>query len=88
MLLVVEQHFRKLNAPHLLAEVYAGIEYKDGACVVPNNTREQLRLTLVYTLLDKTCLRVGAAAGRPGWRRPADILILPRSCIVIILELA
>lgn len=42
MLLVVEQHFRKLNAPHLLAEVYAGIEYKDGACVVPNNSREQL----------------------------------------------
>lgn len=31
MLLVVQQNFRKLNAPHLLAEVYAGIEYHDGA---------------------------------------------------------
>lgn len=30
MLLVVQQNFRKLNAPHLLAEVYAGIEYHDG----------------------------------------------------------
>ena len=41
MLLVVEQHFRKLNAPHLLAEVYAGIEYKDGARAV-KAAREQL----------------------------------------------
>lgn len=30
LLLVVEQHFRKLNAPDLCAEVYAGIEYRDG----------------------------------------------------------
>lgn len=30
MLLVVEEHFRKLNAPHLLADVYAGVEYHDG----------------------------------------------------------
>jgi len=29
-LLVVEQHFRKLNAPHLLNEVYTGTEYTDG----------------------------------------------------------
>jgi putative transposase len=31
MLLVVQQNFRKLNAPHLLAEVHAGTEYHDGA---------------------------------------------------------
>lgn len=30
MLLLVEQHFRKLNAPHLLQDVYAGTKYKDG----------------------------------------------------------
>lgn len=41
MLLVVEQHFRKLNAPHLLAEVYAGIEYKDGIRAA-RKSREQL----------------------------------------------
>lgn len=29
-LLVVEQHFRKLNAPHLLSAIYTGIEYRDG----------------------------------------------------------
>lgn len=34
MLLVVEQNFRKLNAPHLLTEIYAGIEYSDGIRVV------------------------------------------------------
>jgi putative transposase len=32
-LLVVEQHFRKLNAPHLLSTVYNGTEYKDGLLV-------------------------------------------------------
>lgn len=41
MLLVVERHFRKLNAPHLLADVYAGIEYRDGLRVVAN-AREPL----------------------------------------------
>lgn len=51
MLLVVEQHFRELNAPHLLAEAYAETQYKDGARVVRDNTR---CLTLVYTLPDKT----------------------------------
>jgi transposase-like protein len=30
MLLVVQQNFRKLNAPHLLAEIYVGVEYHDG----------------------------------------------------------
>jgi transposase-like protein len=30
VLLVVEQHFRKLNAPHRCAEVYAGVAYQDG----------------------------------------------------------
>jgi hypothetical protein len=34
LLLVVEQHFRKLNAPHLAAEVYAGVAYQDGRRVV------------------------------------------------------
>jgi len=34
LLLVVEQHFRKLNAPHLCAEVFAGIQYEDGARIV------------------------------------------------------
>lgn len=34
LLLVVEQHFRKLNAPHLCAEVFAGIAYQDGERVV------------------------------------------------------
>ena len=34
MLLVVQPNFRKLNAPHLLAEVYAGIEYHNGIRVV------------------------------------------------------
>jgi len=34
VLLVIEQHFRKLNAPHLCAEVYAGVVYRDGARVV------------------------------------------------------
>lgn len=42
MLLVVEQHFRKLNAPHLLADVYAGIQCRDGARVVFEDTREKL----------------------------------------------
>ncbi len=41
MLLVVEQRFRKLNAPHLLADIYAGIEYKDGTRAV-TKTREQI----------------------------------------------
>jgi putative transposase len=41
VLLVVEQHFRKLNAPHLTAEVYAGIEYADGVRAV-RNAREQV----------------------------------------------
>jgi len=41
MLLVVEQNFRKLGAPHLLAEVYAGVKYNDGVPVV-TNTRKQL----------------------------------------------
>jgi transposase-like protein len=30
MLLVAEQRFRRLNAPHLLAKVYAGVRYVDG----------------------------------------------------------
>jgi transposase-like protein len=30
VLMVVEKRFRKLNAPHLMAEVYAGMKYVDG----------------------------------------------------------
>lgn len=41
MLLVVEQNFRKLNAPHLLADVHAGIEYHDGIPAV-TKAREHL----------------------------------------------
>jgi putative transposase len=45
LLLVVEQHFRKLNAPHLCAEVYAGVEYRDGERVrtaKPSRPRERV----------------------------------------------
>ncbi len=41
MLLVVQENFRKLNAPHLLAEVYAGTEYHDGIRAV-KPAREKL----------------------------------------------
>ena len=34
LLLVVERHFRKLNAPHLCAEVCAGVAYQDGERVI------------------------------------------------------
>jgi transposase-like protein len=30
MLMVAQKKFRRLNAPELLAKVYAGVEYKDG----------------------------------------------------------
>ena len=30
MLLVAERRFRRLNTPHLLAKVYAGVRYVDG----------------------------------------------------------
>lgn len=45
MLLVVQENFRKLNAPHLLAEVYAGVPYHDGmraSARAVTTTREQL----------------------------------------------
>ncbi len=39
-LLVVEQHFRKLNAPHLCTAVYDGAVFHDGICTVtPTRTR-------------------------------------------------
>lgn len=46
LLLVVEQHFRKLNAPHLCAEVFAGVAYQDGERVVtakPTSSSEHPR---------------------------------------------
>ena len=48
VLLVVEQHFRKLNQPHLCADVAAGAVYEDGQRVVttpaalPSEHREQV----------------------------------------------
>lgn len=39
-LLVVEQHFRKLNAPHLCTAVYDGAVFHDGICTV-TPTRER-----------------------------------------------
>jgi hypothetical protein len=38
-LLVLEQHLRKLNAPHLCTTVYDGATYCDGVRVI-NRTRE------------------------------------------------
>jgi hypothetical protein len=34
LFLVVEQHFRRLNAPHPCGEVYTGIGYRDGVRVM------------------------------------------------------
>lgn len=39
MLLVVEQHFRKLNAPQLCVEVFAGVAYQDGERVVTKKSK-------------------------------------------------
>ena len=39
--LVVEQHFRKLNAPHLCPDVYDGVVFHDGICTV-TPTRERI----------------------------------------------
>jgi transposase-like protein len=41
LLLVVEQHFRKLNAPHRCADVFAGIAYRDGLRVVTQPARDR-----------------------------------------------
>src|SRR6185312_9885156 len=41
LLLVVQEQFRKLNAPHLCRDVFAGIRYRDGAPVVPSPARER-----------------------------------------------
>jgi transposase-like protein len=40
-LVVVEQHFRKLNAPHLCTDVYDGAVFHDGICTV-TPTRERV----------------------------------------------
>ena len=40
-LLVVEQHFRKLNAPHRCTDVYDGAVFHDGICTV-TPTRERI----------------------------------------------
>jgi len=39
LLLVAEKRFRKLNAPHLAAEVYRGVKYEDGVKVTRSNRR-------------------------------------------------
>ena len=41
LLLVAEQQFRKLNAPHLCKDVHAGIRYRDRVRVVTPPTRER-----------------------------------------------
>jgi hypothetical protein len=33
LLLIAEKTFRRLNAPHLLAAVFAGVKYVDGVAV-------------------------------------------------------
>jgi len=38
-LLVVEQHFRKLNAPELCIAVYDGVAFRDGLRLVVTPTR-------------------------------------------------
>lgn len=43
VLLVVEQHFRKLNAPHLCADVHLGVGYQDGARMVSRPTAPKSR---------------------------------------------
>jgi putative transposase len=37
--MVAEKRFRKLNAPHLLAEVYRDVKYEDGVRVTKSNRR-------------------------------------------------
>lgn len=39
LLLVAEQHFRKLNAPNLCHEVFTGTRYRDGVRVITPTTR-------------------------------------------------
>ncbi|MGI0128550.1 MAG: IS256 family transposase [Thermoplasmata archaeon] len=41
LLLVAQDQFRKLNAPHLCANVFAGVPYRDGVPVVASPTRER-----------------------------------------------
>lgn len=41
LLLVAEQQFRKLNAPHLCKDVYTGTRFRDGVRVVTQPTRER-----------------------------------------------
>jgi len=43
VLMVVEKRFRKLNAPHLLSEVYEGIEYRDGIRLSKEHGRDAAR---------------------------------------------
>ena len=38
MLMVAEKRFRRLNAPELLAEVYAGGRYEDGTGITREGT--------------------------------------------------
>jgi len=41
LLLVAQEQFRKLNAPHLCRDVFAGMTYRDGIPVTPSATRER-----------------------------------------------
>ena len=42
-LLVVEQHFRKLNAPHLCTLVYEGTTFRDGIRIITPTPTRKLR---------------------------------------------
>ena len=39
LLLVAQKRFRKLDAPHLAAEVYRGIKFEDGVRIMKSNQR-------------------------------------------------
>jgi hypothetical protein len=50
LLLVAQEQFRKLNAPHLCRDVFAGIRYRDGAPVGPSPTREPPNCSITHSL--------------------------------------
>lgn len=52
-LVVVEHHFRKLNAPHLCTSVHDGAVYHDGIPTL-TPTRKLRAADAIYTLIDKS----------------------------------
>jgi hypothetical protein len=59
-LLIVEQHFRKMNAPHLCTTVYDGAVYRDGIPHHPPDPKAARR-DADYTLIDRSPVRPGEA---------------------------